>query len=607
MVAEMAQSPVESVAEVHNSLAQENGKLDKGPVKDESIIFGSHGGVGELVNGKESNVSNANLPKDVGEEWPEPRVIHNFYFIRHRQYDDPKIRAKIDLTDREIQRRNQARMQLMDELRAKRGVRGDLAAQLRSLKTEGRQYKSVMDDKRKEMEPLHQALGKLRTTNNARSGGICSSEEELDDLIRSLQYRIQHEIIPLSEEKQILREIKQLEGTREKVMANAAMRAKIQESMGKKEDIQDQVKLMGSDLDGVKKESQAVWAKISHLEGKVKALDEEIEALQQEVNDVAEKRDKAFANIKELRKQRDEGNAYFFQYRALLNEAKAMSVKKDVQGLKELSNSEVEKYMTLWNNNKAFRDDYEKRLLQSLDMRQLSRDGRIRNPDEKPLVVAETSVPSEPEIVAKPNVKQSKGDSKSASQKDTLPTQKVQKEAAKKETEDTADFEIPVVEKPASEKKVDEAKLREMKKEEDRAKAREGMERKRKKEEAKVAKAALRAEKQRKALEEKKGRSKNNNKPGASGTATTEESAVAEVEEAENADVNVEAPVEAPTPAKPRVRKENTVKYRSRARGPESLPKAILKRKKSTNYWVWAAPAAAVVLLILVLVYYYLQ
>lgn len=63
------------------------------------------------------------------------------------------------------------------------GVRGDLAAQLRSLKTEGRQYRSVMDDKRKEMEPLHQALGKLRTTNNARSGGICSSEEELDDLV----------------------------------------------------------------------------------------------------------------------------------------------------------------------------------------------------------------------------------------------------------------------------------------------------------------------------------------------------------------------------------------------------------------------------------------
>jgi uncharacterized coiled-coil DUF342 family protein len=62
--------------------------------------------------------------------------------------------------------------------------------------------------------------------------------------IKSLQYRIQHESIPLSEEKQILKEIKQLEGTREKVLANVAMRAKIQDSLGQKEVIQDQVKVM---------------------------------------------------------------------------------------------------------------------------------------------------------------------------------------------------------------------------------------------------------------------------------------------------------------------------------------------------------------------------
>ena len=61
--------------------------------------------------------------------------------------------------------------------------------------------------------------------------------------IKSLQYQIQHESIPLTEEKQILRDIKQLEGTREKVITNAAMRAKIEESMGEKQSIQDQVKV----------------------------------------------------------------------------------------------------------------------------------------------------------------------------------------------------------------------------------------------------------------------------------------------------------------------------------------------------------------------------
>ena len=61
--------------------------------------------------------------------------------------------------------------------------------------------------------------------------------------IKSLHFRIQHESIPLSEEKQILREIKQLEGTREKVIAQDAMRAKIQDLLGEKEVIQDQVKV----------------------------------------------------------------------------------------------------------------------------------------------------------------------------------------------------------------------------------------------------------------------------------------------------------------------------------------------------------------------------
>ncbi|KAL6535727.1 hypothetical protein OROHE_012571 [Orobanche hederae] len=58
-------------------------------------------------------------------------------------------------------------------------------------------------------------------------------------------------------------------------------------------------------------------------------------------------------------------------------------------------------------------------------------------------------------------------------------------------------------------------------------------------------------------------------------------------------------------PQKNKDRKEITLRrHRARPRGPDSLPKAILKRKKATNYWVWNAPAAAVALVLLVLVGY---
>lgn len=155
--------------------------------------------------------------------------------------------------------------------------------------------------------------------------------------IYSFQYRIQHESIPLTEEKQLLKEIRLLEGTRDKVIANAAVRAKIKESMGHKDDIQGQVKvreswsgtlascsyilcrncfvlsffvmflqLMGAGLDGVKKERQAISARINQLSEKLKATKDEIQVLENELKVVTEKRDKAYSNIRELKKQRDE-------------------------------------------------------------------------------------------------------------------------------------------------------------------------------------------------------------------------------------------------------------------------------------------------------------
>lgn len=62
---------------------------------------------------------------------------------------------------------------------------------------------------------------------------------------------------------------------------------------------------MGVDLDGVKKEQQAAWTKVSTLDAKIKALDKDIKVLQDEVQAVTDKRDKTFETIKELRKQRD--------------------------------------------------------------------------------------------------------------------------------------------------------------------------------------------------------------------------------------------------------------------------------------------------------------
>ncbi|OMO73301.1 hypothetical protein COLO4_27176 [Corchorus olitorius] len=614
----MAQVSVDKVAEVDKPFMhdKENGKLDKEPVIDEPIKFGSHGE--EADKGEENNASNANFPKDAVADWPATKQIHTFYVVKYRYYDDPKIKAKIEQADKENQKWNKARFQITDELKSHRSDRAELVSELKALNVEFEQFKTILGEKKKEMEPLQQALGKLRNNNNygGRGGaGICSSEEELNDLIHSLQYRIQHESIPLSEEKQILREIKQLEGTREKVIANAATRAKIQDSLGQKEAIQDQVKLMGVDLDGVRKEQQAVWSKKNQIKEKLTAIDGKLSSLQDELTAVTQKRDKTVETIRELRKQQDEG------FRPVLYKAKDLAAKKDIKALEEFTTEEVEKFMALWNGKKAFRDDYEKRILLSLDNRQLSRDGRIRNPDEKPLVEPEAPVPSETEVAPKASVKQAKDESKSSSQPDIKVNKKVQKDADLKVTESKSSPENGVVtekeiagsgtlQKDASaDKEVDPAKLKEMKREEEIAKAKQAHERKKKLAEKAAAKAAIRAQKEaEKKLKEreKKAKKKAAASAGATNPEESQSDAVAESSEAENVDTNADAPAPAPVPVNDKVQKEKPIRHRNRAKGPESVPRAILKRKKSTNYWLWAAPAALVVLMLLALGYYYL-
>ncbi|PRQ31256.1 putative proton pump-interactor [Rosa chinensis] len=119
--------------------------------------------------------------------------------------------------------------------------------------------------------------------------------------------------------------------------------------------------------------------------------------------------------------------------------------------------------LSQWNSKKDFRDEYEKRILLSLDGRQLSRDGRIRNPDEKPLVVHEVSTPIVVESATKANTKQVKEDGRSAPL-DSLPVQKVQKEAKSKAVPPKStvdeDKEIYGLEKPKQDSKVEEDEKR---------------------------------------------------------------------------------------------------------------------------------------------------
>lgn len=141
-------------------------------------------------------------------------------------------------------------------------------------------------------------------------------------------------------------------------------------------------------------------------------------------------------------------------------------------------------------------------------MRQLSRDGRMRNPDERPLL-EEPKPAAETEKLPKSSVKQQPKEEPKAPPQETLPAPKVQKETKNKgknlkpslaindvEDADEYEYENPHKDAPVKEPEIDPAKLKQMKREEELAKAKLALERKKKLAEKAAAKAAAKAQKE---------------------------------------------------------------------------------------------------------------
>lgn len=572
---------------------------------------------GTIGKAKEAdNPVSSNTPKDAVDEWPAPKQIHTFYFIRVRSYEDPKLKTKLGDADKDLQRMNRSRAEIIEALKEKRSERSNLKSKLQPFLAENKKHRTTMEAKMQEMRPLREDLHKHRTeSNTARENGmgLCSSEEELDDLIQSLHYRIQHESNTLNEEKQLLKEIKQLEASRQKVIANTKKKVELEEKKGQKAEIQDKMKLLGVNMDEVRKEKQTVIANIKQIDEELKVVDDEIAALEEKLRSVTERRDKAYETLNAFRKSRDEVNACFYQNRSLLNIAKDLAAKKDIVGLEALSNTEVDKFMSQWGSNKAFRDDYERRILTSLDSRQLSRDGRIRNPDEKPIVV-ETLPPPKLEVsplnviptqgkevtklpasedIAVSNVTRGEELTKSAK---ADASRKISKEEARKAHEDD---EQP--QESSKSKEIDPAQLKEMKREEEIAKAKLAMERKKKLAEKAAAKAAARAQKEAEKKQKQKEK-KAKKKAGTTDAAVSGEEAEADMEgaEPEETDVKLDNPV-AEVSKEPKV----NLKNRNRQKVQEQLPKVILKRKKAYPYKKWIVPASILALVLVVVAGYY--
>lgn len=322
--------------------------------------------------------------------------LYTFYMIRIPRPVDDKGKADIMTAEAMLQAKADERNQHNYHVQAAKRRRNESFEKRQAAREVERDWLKKLKAKLEVIKPLRDGLKKIREVSmRDRSGGVLSSEAELDSRIASFEWRIQHESIPLKEEKQLIRDIKALETSRESVRQAAARNVQVQEAVGSREDLEEALRPLNAEYKQLELEFKAAsakrWAAEEEFENLNDALTSEMGHLHK-ANDV---RQEAYEARRLLKNQEYGRLRDFYENKREIQYAKDLtSQPKSRKAVEEYCGAQVERILQLWNTNEEFRTTYLKENERSTVRRLTTLDGRALGPDEKPPKVFTSDLPT---------------------------------------------------------------------------------------------------------------------------------------------------------------------------------------------------------------------
>ncbi|KAF3333356.1 proton pump-interactor 1-like protein [Carex littledalei] len=313
---------------------------------------------------------------------------------------DIEITRKIEEANLEIKKKNEVIDDYSKDLKRYREDKKSAEWKLQNSKFRCRNLTWSIHQKRENLFYVKIALNKKSTGNRA----VMQSPEvtEFSKHISGLKHRVQRGRITLKEEKQLIKQMKELKGEKNKVVTLVSDKQKKQDEVVKgnidrlhyfmKTPMEEWPQSLTEEINNLKASKLDVTKKMKYFEQYLEDIDNQISYVIQKMDTAISERDRTNELRRKSKELADKLNACYYKNHGLLNSAKHLAITKDIAALAELSNSELEKFFSQWNEDKTFRSDYNRRVLWSLDIRGLSKDGRIRNPDEK-FTIPESLIP----------------------------------------------------------------------------------------------------------------------------------------------------------------------------------------------------------------------
>ncbi|RWR72765.1 microtubule-associated protein futsch isoform X1 [Cinnamomum micranthum f. kanehirae] len=300
------------------------------------------------------------------------------FIIKIPRYADDEFRAQIKIAQLQVDEKTQHRDSIRVTMQQQKATCNEYWEKFEMVRQEERAARDAVIAKRRELDSIQLVINRMRNA---------TSIEDIEEKIHNMEHKIEHETMPLTEEKQLIREIKQLKHAREQLCANSGTQAEIQEAFDQKDSIEGRFKLLKKELDSLRSEVQRTEGITKAAKKKHYDECEKLKELQAQFKAADNLRQEAYAHLQELKKQSYEKNKYFRMYKDDERVAAEYVSKGDREALQRLCANQVEKIMELWNNNDEFRKDYVQHNMMSTLRRLRTLDGRSLGPDEKPPVL----------------------------------------------------------------------------------------------------------------------------------------------------------------------------------------------------------------------------
>ncbi|KAI8003529.1 Proton pump-interactor 1 [Camellia lanceoleosa] len=241
-------------------------------------------------------------------------------------------------------------------------------------KTEEKAARALVKSKRQEIDSVQSVINRVKNA---------VSVKQIDVRIHDMEHMIQHETLPLKEEKQFIREIKQLKLHREQLSSNMGSRDEVQQALDQRDQIEERLKILKKELDCLKDKVSKAEAAVVAAEKKCIDESKKLNGLHAQFRAADEIRQEAYAHFLNIKKQLYEKNARFRMYKGDAMKANEYALSGDKEALHRLCVNQVETVIELWNKNDEFRNEYLSRNTRSTMRRLRTLDGRALGPDEE--------------------------------------------------------------------------------------------------------------------------------------------------------------------------------------------------------------------------------